>query len=134
MAGCDDHLVFSNHSSREKMVKLYTDDMVLDKVHAWLHNTGMVSNSEIPDNFVQRAFPSSAQLVQAQQWKIMGGSVLKCGRRDFGDDSTVPPKRRRRDTPCEGRGNLSGVPSFDQVMYDEQRARSESAASVEIFV
>ena len=64
MAGCDDHLVFSYHSSREKMVKLYTDDMVLDKVlaltnHAWLHNTGVVakayeflSNSEIPDNFV----------------------------------------------------------------------------------
>jgi len=63
MAGCDDHLVFSNHSSREKMVKLYTDDMILDKVlapngHAWLNNTGMVakayeflSNSEIPDNF-----------------------------------------------------------------------------------
>ena len=65
MADCDDHLVFSNHSSRVKMVKLKTDDMVWDEVlapdgHAWLSNTGMVakayeflSNSEIPDNFVR---------------------------------------------------------------------------------
>ena len=34
MAGCDDHLVFSNHSPREKIVKFYTDDMILDKVLA----------------------------------------------------------------------------------------------------
>ena len=35
----------------------------------------------------------------------------------------MPPKRCRRDTPCERRGNLSGVPAFDLVMDDEQRAR-----------
>ena len=68
-------------------------------------------------NGVQRAFPSSAQLVQALQWKSWGGGVLKCG---LWNDSTVPPKRCRRDTPCEGRGNLSGVPAFDQEMYDDR--------------
>ena len=30
----------------------------------------------------------------------------------------------RRDTPCEGRGKLLGVPAFDQIMDDEQRART----------
>jgi len=58
MAGCDDYLVFANYSSNEKMVKLYTDDMILDTVDGWLNNTWMVakaydflSNSQIPDNF-----------------------------------------------------------------------------------
>ena len=54
---------FSNHSLREKLETLYTDEMILDKVlapngRAWLNNTVMVakayeflSNSERLDNF-----------------------------------------------------------------------------------
>ena len=34
MAGCDDHLVLSKYFSREKIVKFYTDEMVLDNVLA----------------------------------------------------------------------------------------------------
>ena len=42
----------------------------------------------------------------------------------------MPPKRCRRDTPCEGRGKLSGVPAFDQIMDDEQRARTRAGMSL----
>ena len=37
----------------------------------------------------------------------------------------MPPKRYRRDTPCEGRGKLLGVPAFDQIMDDKQRASTQ---------
>jgi len=58
MAGCDDYLVFSNHSSNEKTVALYQDDMVLLKVDGYVNNTGMVAKayefltfSTVYDNF-----------------------------------------------------------------------------------
>jgi hypothetical protein len=58
MAGCDDYRVFSNSSSNEKVVALYQDDMVLEKVRGWINNTGQVAevyrfltNSKICDDF-----------------------------------------------------------------------------------
>jgi len=58
MAGCDDYLVFSNHSSNEKMVALYEGDMILPKVDGWINNTDMVAeayefltHSTVYDNF-----------------------------------------------------------------------------------
>jgi len=58
MAGCDDYLVFSNYSSHEKMVALYEDDMVIEKVNGWLNNTRLfakayayLSKSTVCDNF-----------------------------------------------------------------------------------